>query len=91
MGTDTQTNVQVDQYQAVVPFDQQFTTLFGALRVHMHENPSDFKVSVGLQSSGRSTGFSRAQTLHHTHSGEHWLHCGTRPVCSAAQYDAGRF
>lgn len=53
MGEDTQTNAQVDQFFAVVPFDQQFSSLFAALTRHMQEEPNDYKVSCsGL---GRET------------------------------------
>ena len=49
VGEDTQTNAQVDQFFAVVPFEQQFSSLFAALTRHMREEPNDYKVRLNTQ------------------------------------------
>ncbi|SPQ97983.1 ATP-dependent RNA helicase [Plasmodiophora brassicae] len=43
---DTHTNLQVEQFSAVVPFDAQLAVLENVLRVHMKECPQDFKIIV---------------------------------------------
>eukprot|EP00983_Pelagomonas_calceolata_P119992 1160658-Pelagomonas_calceolata.AAC.5 len=63
VGADTQTNVQVDQFHAVVPFEQQFSYLFGALRAHMQQEPNDYKVSVRCPSSSSSATWSAPSVL----------------------------
>lgn len=46
VGHETQTNVQVEQTQVVVPFADQFYYLYAALVSHMRDEPNDYKVIV---------------------------------------------
>lgn len=63
VGADTQTNVQVDQFHAVVPFEQQFSYLFGALRAHMQQEPNDYKVIAFFPTARQTQVFAEAFNL----------------------------
>ena len=50
---DTRLSVlQVDQFQAVVPFEDQFSSLYAALRVHMQQDPNEYKVRRRSRGAG---------------------------------------
>ncbi|KAL6761806.1 P-loop containing nucleoside triphosphate hydrolase protein [Haematococcus lacustris] len=46
VGEETSTNVQVEQQEAVVPFEEQFAYLYASLLRHTKEDPKDYKVIV---------------------------------------------
>ncbi|KAJ9524643.1 hypothetical protein QJQ45_024275, partial [Haematococcus lacustris] len=46
VGEETSTNVQVEQQEAVVPFEEQFAYLYASLVRHTKEDPEDYKVIV---------------------------------------------
>ncbi|KAJ9506529.1 hypothetical protein QJQ45_005026 [Haematococcus lacustris] len=46
VGEETSTNVQVEQQEAVVPFEEQFAYLYASLLRHTKEDPEDYKVIV---------------------------------------------
>ncbi|KAF5830772.1 P-loop containing nucleoside triphosphate hydrolase protein [Dunaliella salina] len=63
VGADTQTNVQVDQFHAVVPFEQQFSYLFSALREHMQQEPNNYKVIAFFPTARQTQVFAEAFNL----------------------------